>query len=133
MSMQNAESKKKRGQAMVEFALVLPIFLLLLTGILEFGLFFNSYIDISFSSREGARIAALDTNSTTATITSSVKATLPSSTAVEVTVTPSPPRVTGSPVAVTVSTQHSFITPLIASMFPSNPYTITSTTSMRSE
>ena len=33
--------KKKRGQAIVEFALILPVFILILLGIMEFGLVFH--------------------------------------------------------------------------------------------
>lgn len=43
------------GQAMVEFALVLPILLLVMFGIIEFGRLFFSYAMVSASSREGAR------------------------------------------------------------------------------
>jgi Flp pilus assembly protein TadG len=47
--------KNQDGQALVEFALVLPILLLLLIGMMEFGLLlFNQQI-ITNASREGAR------------------------------------------------------------------------------
>ncbi|MGI6488868.1 MAG: pilus assembly protein [Syntrophomonadaceae bacterium] len=44
-----------RGQALVELALVLPILLLLLMGIIEFGRIFFSYLTITELAREGAR------------------------------------------------------------------------------
>lgn len=125
--------KNRQGQALVEFALILPVFVLLMAGILEFGLFFNSYINVSFASKEGARIASLDVNATDQSVALSVKATMPSSAAVTVTVNPPAPRVTGTLVAVTVSTAHTFTTPIISSVVPSNPYTISAITSMRSE
>ena len=124
---------KKRGQALVEFALILPVLLLFLMGIIEFGLFFNSYLNITFGSREGARIASLDTNATTETIADAVRTTTPSITSITVTVQPAAPRVTGSAVTVTVSTQYTFITPVISVLMPSNPYSIASSTTMRSE
>jgi Flp pilus assembly protein TadG len=46
------------GQSIVEFALILPVFLLLLLGILEFGMAFDHLISISYASREGARTGA---------------------------------------------------------------------------
>lgn len=49
-----------RGQTLVEFALVLPIFLLLLFGLLDVGrlIYLNSVI--SQAAREGARLAAVE-------------------------------------------------------------------------
>ena len=49
----------RKGQAIVEMALVLPILLMLLFGIVEFGRIFNTYLIVSNASREGARLAAL--------------------------------------------------------------------------
>lgn len=45
-----------RGQALVEFALVLPLVILLLMAIFEFGSIFHSYLVITNASRDGARI-----------------------------------------------------------------------------
>lgn len=44
---------------MVEFALVLPIFLLLVMGILDFGFLFYNYISMENSARNAARIACV--------------------------------------------------------------------------
>jgi Flp pilus assembly protein TadG len=46
---------KHKGQTLVELALVLPILLLLLFGIIEFGRILNAYIMVSNASREAAR------------------------------------------------------------------------------
>jgi hypothetical protein len=46
------------GQSVVEVSLILPVFLLLLLGILEFGMAFDHLISISYASREGARAGA---------------------------------------------------------------------------
>lgn len=48
--------KNDKGQSLVEFAILLPVLLLLLMGILEFGLILNSYLTINNSAREGARL-----------------------------------------------------------------------------
>jgi hypothetical protein len=47
-----------RGQALVEFALVLPIFLTLFIGIIEFSFVFNATLAVNFASRDAALIAA---------------------------------------------------------------------------
>ncbi len=48
--------RNKKGQSLVEFAILLPILLLLLMGILEFGIMLNSYLTIHNAAREGARL-----------------------------------------------------------------------------
>lgn len=47
------------GAAAVEFALILPILVLLLFGILWFGLILNTQISLSGAAREGARVMAI--------------------------------------------------------------------------
>jgi Flp pilus assembly protein TadG len=47
------------GAAAVEMALVLPILLLLVFGIIEFGFIFNRYISVTHAAREGVRQLAL--------------------------------------------------------------------------
>ena len=49
----------QKGQAMVEFALVVPLFLLLLCGIIEFGVLYNAQLTLEQDAREGARYAAI--------------------------------------------------------------------------
>ncbi|MCS7248469.1 MAG: pilus assembly protein [Anaerolineales bacterium] len=50
-------SPKRRGQAITEFALVLPILLLLIFGIIEFARIYQSYLVISNAARFGVRYA----------------------------------------------------------------------------
>ena len=49
----------ERGQAIVEFAFVLPLFLIVLFLIVEFGVGFSRWIVITNSAREAARYAAV--------------------------------------------------------------------------
>jgi Flp pilus assembly protein TadG len=49
--------RRSRGQALVEFALVFPIFFLILAGLLDFGFLLYSRITLINATREGARIA----------------------------------------------------------------------------
>jgi len=56
--------KSEKGASAVEFALILPILIILVFGIVEFGIAFNNYITITHAAREGARIAAVDLNNT---------------------------------------------------------------------
>lgn len=47
------------GQALVEFTLILPIFLLLLFALVDFGRAFYSWLIVTNAAREGARVAAV--------------------------------------------------------------------------
>jgi Flp pilus assembly protein TadG len=49
----------ERGQSMTEFALVLPLMVVLLFGIIQFGLTFNNYISLTDAVRAGARKGAV--------------------------------------------------------------------------
>lgn len=48
---------RSRGQALVEFALILPVFLLLLVIAIDFGRLFYTYVQINNAAREGAAVA----------------------------------------------------------------------------
>jgi Flp pilus assembly protein TadG len=49
----------ERGQALAEFALVLPVLLLLIAGIIEFGRAWNMNQVVTDAAREGARYAVV--------------------------------------------------------------------------
>ncbi|MDO8616501.1 MAG: pilus assembly protein [Dehalococcoidia bacterium] len=49
----------ERGQALTELVLLLPIFLILVFAIVDFGMGFHSYITVTNSAREGARLGAV--------------------------------------------------------------------------
>ena len=49
----------RKGQALVEFALVLPLLALLIMGILEFGRAWNTKQILTDAAREGARLAVV--------------------------------------------------------------------------
>ncbi len=52
-------SKGEDGQSLLEFALVLPIFLLVLFAIIDFGMAFHAWIAVTSSAREGGRLGAV--------------------------------------------------------------------------
>lgn len=49
----------KKGQATVEFALLLPVMIFLILLVVEIGMMLNSYLKIANASREAARIIAV--------------------------------------------------------------------------
>jgi hypothetical protein len=54
--------RDERGVALVEFALVLPLLLLMLFGMLEFGKAFNYWLDANHLANEGVRYAVVNKN-----------------------------------------------------------------------
>ena len=50
---------KQKGQSIIEFALVLPLFLLLVFGLFYIGMFFADYLTLSSIARSSAREAAI--------------------------------------------------------------------------
>jgi Flp pilus assembly protein TadG len=66
--------RSQRGQAMVEFAIVAPILLLILMGIMQLGVVYNNWVTLTDAARAGARKAAVcrtgcSPDATTATVT----------------------------------------------------------------
>src|SRR5438477_10244615 len=69
--------KRVRAQSMVEFAVVLPAFLILLFALIDFGRLVFTYVSISNGAREMARTAAISqswNNGATAANTGSIAA-----------------------------------------------------------
>jgi len=50
--------RRDRGQTLVEFALVLPWFLLLLFGMIEFGFLLNAQLSLNYATRDASLLAA---------------------------------------------------------------------------
>jgi Flp pilus assembly protein TadG len=51
--------RKEQGQTMTEFAIVLPVLVLLVFGVIQFGILFNNYVTLTDAARAGARKAAV--------------------------------------------------------------------------
>jgi Flp pilus assembly protein TadG len=58
--LRGTRSPGRRGQALVEFALVIPIFLLLLMALFDMGRAVFAYNTLTNAAREGARIAIVN-------------------------------------------------------------------------
>lgn len=59
--------RSERGAAAVEFALVLPLLIILVLGMVEFGRAFQVQSTLAAAAREGVRIVALHDDSAAAT------------------------------------------------------------------
>ena len=80
---------RQRGQSLVEFALVFPLFILLLAGMIDFGLGLYTYMTINNAARDAARLATTtcSTIPCTAAVKARVQADAPMVAAGEITVT----------------------------------------------
>lgn len=62
-----AAGRSSQGQTLVEFALILPVFVLILVGIFDAGRAIFAYNTLNNAAREAVRVAIVDQNSTSIT------------------------------------------------------------------
>lgn len=112
---------RRRGAAMVEFAVVAPVFLILITGIIELGRAIVVQQLLTNASREGARIGGYDTTMSTSTVTTAVNSYLSNVRISGATTTISPNPLSsakdGDSVSVTVSIPFSSVSYLPAPLY----------------
>jgi Flp pilus assembly protein TadG len=131
-----SDTRFDRGAAAVELAVVLPLLLLLVFGIIDFGRMLNSQITVSAAAREGARWAAVNQGGIAARVVTASPGLSPApSTTVVSGCTGGVP---GSNARVTVTYPFTFVTPVgaFAAFFGSgiaNPVTLTGQGVMRCE
>ena len=104
---------RDRGAVMVELALILPILVMLLIGIIDFGRAFNAQVSIQGAAREGARSLALGRSSAevATAVNGAAGAVVPSGIAQ----TPCPtPVLATSQATVTVSSTFDFNIPFVS-------------------
>jgi len=131
--MKRARPGGDRGAAAVEFALLLPVLLLIVFGIIDFGRALNAQITLTQAAREGARLASFGQPVATVQSRTQTAATGLNLTTSEISVTTCPqnagPTVDGT---VSISYPFKFITPIsaISTLFGkglNNTYTLTAT------
>ncbi len=126
---------KKSGAAIVEFAIVAPVFFLLVLGMIEFGRMVMVQQVLTNASREGARVAVLD-GTTPQEVFSRVQSLLEPAgiRGAEILLDPNPPSLAGpgEPVRVTVQVPFRQVSWLPTPFFLRN-ITLRATTVMRRE
>ena len=100
--------RREDATAVVEFAILLPVLVMLVFGIIEFGRYYNATITLTHAAREAVRRVALNTgNAVTAGQTAADPLT--------VTVTTGPACTVGANATATVSYVFSYDIPLVKS------------------
>ncbi|MCZ2819466.1 pilus assembly protein [Modestobacter sp. VKM Ac-2977] len=117
----------ERGGAAVEFALVIPVLLLLLLGIMEVSAAFNTQATLSAAAREGAR--SMVTSGTVASARSAVQAAAGPLAVSSVSISPVTcvGAAAGTTVTVTVTARRTFV----AGVLGSTGVDLTGTAAMR--
>ncbi|MDP9347920.1 MAG: pilus assembly protein [Gemmatimonadota bacterium] len=134
-----ARLREEEGQATVEFALVLPVLVLLVVGIFEFGRAWNAHQVVTDAAREAARTAAV---ASTAVTRDSVKSIVDNA-LLRASLDPKRARVqivgfgstTGSPVSIQVEYWYrfDFLKPLMGWVNDQGHVTLSATSVMRRE
>lgn len=124
-------SKNQKGQSLVEFALVLPLLILLLGGVLELGRLFFAYVAVTDAAAEGATYASIRPNSSIQEITTRAQEAAqglgmvqldPSMIQVE-----RPSLAAGAPITVTITYPFTLVTPLLSDVIPGRTITLRAT------
>ncbi len=113
----------RQGQSLVELALVLPVVLFLILGIMDFGRVFNAYIVITNASREGALFGTFHPPDTTEAAEAIKDRVMREATGSGITLDRTRIQVfssgtaAGAPVTVTVAYPFSAVTPEVSALF----------------
>jgi len=124
---------ESRGQALVEMALVLPLLLMLLWGVVEFGRIGHAYLVVTHAAREGARVGVVGASNDDIEEVVMQRAASLAEERLSLEITPSPEqRFAGDPLWVEVSYELPMTIPLWGMALP-NPYPLESNAVMRLE
>ncbi len=117
-----ANKKLNRGQSLVEFTLVLPILMMLLLGLLDFGRAFFTLVALHDAADEGATYAAVRPNDVTG-----IRARAAAASEYLISVEPSdinvtyPPQIeVGAPITVTATYTLDLYTPFVKNLVGDN-------------
>jgi len=117
----------ERGAAIVEMALILPVLVLLLMGIFEFGRAYNAKITLTQATREAVRVLAISGDDVAAETALDNAATPLDTSQLTYSATPCTDDERGTPTSVTVTYPFTYSIPL----FGTATITMTSTAVMR--
>ena len=119
----------QRGAAALEFAIVLPVLLLMLVGIVDFGMVMGAQAQVFNAAREGARAGALTgiEKPVTDAVTSGLSGMAGTTKEVKITCTTvdaaaclltDPNSDKGSMITVTITYEHTWLSPVVLGFSP---------------
>src|SRR5258708_3022184 len=120
--------RKEEGQSLTEFALLVPLLLLLICGILDFGRVMYAYLHLNMAAQETVRLAGLGKADSVITAFAKNYEQLGDGSLLQVTIFPSQTsRKSGDYVKVTLSYTLAYLTPVISNIMPKPIITVNST------
>ena len=128
-------AKEEKAQSLVELALVLPVLLLILFGIVEFGRIFHAYLVIANAARTGARVGVIknDDSQIVSAVEGAVEPSDLDLSSLTIDITPvQANRTSGDSLTVEVGYEVDLFVPVITNLLP-DPFPISSTMVMRVE
>ena len=129
---QREDKRKDKGQAILEFALVIPLFILVLVGTAETGILVHDYLLVQIAAREGARYGAVGHSDSE--IRQRVRDTAPTLDPADFTIAVTNAQGNrGEQVTVNVSYDVDLITPMMETLFGQDPFPVSSQVVMRIE
>lgn len=103
--------KNRRGQGMIEFALIAPVLLIMVFGIMEFGNLYSVKLSVDSALREGVRTASAQDTADDSAVLTSMQLVMSDLVSGYVTVSPDDStRVSGDNVTITVNYPYNTLT-----------------------
>lgn len=125
--------RKKNGQAMVEIAIILPIFLLLLCAVVDFGRILYASIHLNMITQEAVRMGGLGKNDYEMVGFVNDNVDLPEEDTIIVDISPNGlTRKSGDYVTLKITYKINYITPIIGAFIPS-PFEVITQSTIRVE
>jgi hypothetical protein len=125
------KQRGNRGQSLVEFALMLPVLLIILAGVLDLGRLYYAHVAVADAAAEGAAVAAISPNDSEEVFNRAQHASGGlvelERDRVQITCASCPNVRSGDPIAVTVSYEFGLGTPFLNAMLPGGVLNLTAT------
>ncbi|KIL38367.1 pilus assembly protein TadE [Gordoniibacillus kamchatkensis] len=110
---------EEKGQSLTEFALIVPLLLLLLCGVIDFGRILFTYLNLNLVAQESVRLGGLGRGDADIVSFARGQAEVPDSTKLQVAIAPpEASRKSGQYVKVTLTYTLPYMTPLLGSVLP---------------
>lgn len=111
--------REEKGQSLTEFALLVPLLLLLVCGIVDFGRLMYGYMHLNMAAQETVRLGGLGKTDSEMTTFARSYVHLGNAANLQVTISPAQAvRKSGDYITVTLNYPLGFVTPLVSKLFP---------------
>jgi len=111
--------REEKGQSLTEFALLVPLLLLLICGIVDFGRVMYGYLHLNMAAQETVRLGGLGKTDAEMITFAKGYVKLGSTDKLKITISPTQAtRKSGQYISVKLEYPVSYLTPLISSLFP---------------